>query len=244
MAFPIPRASHVLVLVLMVYVTVLNSAIVNILYRTYVLPAIKARDSRQARESMARGFANHPPQTPAAAMPAPESACSSNLAVAVYVGLAAKSANSNDVPHTSLLVRMRSARVPPNTRFFVIMSPESFQPLHRATCQQLPRCEILLASKSTQSAAFRALADAKPCMDSVILVEDTVRIDASFLRRAETADPTRVTCLAAGATPSSCPRLAYRLPRSFFSAHSTRDVDVLPTAHLMGVAGPPVPAVV
>ena len=130
MAFPIPRASHVLVLVLMVYVTVLNSAIVNILYRTYVLPAIKARDSRQARATMARGFAHHPPQTPAAAMPTPESACSSNLAVAVYVGLAAKYTSSNDVPHTSLLVRMRSARVPPNTRIFVIMSPESFQPLH------------------------------------------------------------------------------------------------------------------
>ena len=227
----------------MVYVVVLNSAIVNMLYRSYVMPVLQARhalDGQQLGEVASR--ARTPRQRPAA--DPPPSTCSKDLVVAVFVSAAPAQATSNDVPQTSLLVRMRSARVPPGTRILVVMSPETFQPFHRATCQQLPRCEVILAAKNTQSAAFRALADVKPCADSVVFLHDSVRIDASFLRRAEAADPAKVTCLAAGATSSSCPRLAFRLPRSFLHAHSTRDVDVLPTAHLMGVAGPPVAAVV
>lgn len=238
-------ATGLLLFVLICYIAVLNYSIATLLYKRFFTqyvekyPALAWARARPAR--------SHPREPSWATLHEiarnTTPPCESNLHVAIVV-TASSQKTSNDMSlQTALATRLRSLTRGEDAHIWIVAGIETFHPVHRTLCKSFPACRLLVTPSTQQHEVFAALAAARPCMASVVVLEDTVRVDSSFLQRVRATDPARVTCLAVGGTPASCPALAFRLPRAFLTAHHARTIDILPTAHLMELAAPPTPVV-
>lgn len=255
---------HVVVAVLLVYVAVLNGFILNVLYVRHAARFAQLTDwtdGPRRQPTQQHPNASYAPsllRTPHhLARSEPE--CSPAPAVAVLMRPRREPDALSSAPRSSsTLARLRSALSnTPNTPnadaplVLLVATPESFQPAHRAWCASL-RCRLVLIDDDALPRVFHALAELHPCLASVALLEDGVRVEAGFAARLALAPPARVTCLAGGGDALACPALAWRLPRAFLLAHgraggstgastsaAAHAPDIGPTAQLMGLAAPP-----
>lgn len=152
--------------------------------------------------------------------------------------------SGNDVSQqNSLLTRLRTVTRGSDVRVLIFTNYETFHPMHRTICQSFSKCTLIVTETSELHVIFDALTKHKPCMKSVALLGDNVRIDASFLQRLALTKTDKVACIVVSGTLDKCPAMAYTIPRAFFTSHRTRSVDIIPTARIMGLMGGPIPVV-
>jgi len=238
----------VVVAVLLVYVVVLNGFIVSIMYTRHTRQVILWVEGTGAGKTRGVGiraapdavFAGGNTSTRALARPVP--VCSDEVAVAVLAR-----AESTARSAAGTLARLRSATAGASVLILLVVTPTTISPHHHTWCATLP-CRMVLVDDDGLAPVMHAVAARRPCLNSVALLEDGVRVDASFLARLALAHPARATCLAGG-HGLVCPALAWRLPRTFLLAHgrthstTTTPLDIGATAQLMGISAPPLAVV-
>lgn len=234
-------ATGLLMFVLVCYIAVLNYSIVTLLYKRYFTKYMQTYPP----------FTWVHPRSTAVASKAPSWAqlhrvaantstpCESRLHVAIVVTEGSQKDSNDMSTQTTLMTRLRSLTRGQDVHVWMVAGIETFHPVHRTLCRSFRACRLLVTPTTLPHDVFAALAAARPCMASVVVLEDNVRVDSAFMQRLRATDPTRVTCIAIGGSATGCPALAYHLPRAFITAHHTRTVDILPTAHLMALAAPP-----
>ena len=236
----------IVVAVLLVYVLVLNSFIVSVLYQRHARRVIVWADGPSHEpfnlptDDGVALLPKHNATTWKLARPEPE--CSDEVAVAVLTRVQSTTRSS-----AGTLARLRGATSGAGVLVLLVVTPETISPLHHTWCATL-HCRMVLVEDDNLARVMQALAERRPCLNSVALLEEGVRVDSSFLARLALAHPARVTCLAGG-RDFDCPALAWRLPRSFLLAHgrahpaSTTPLDIGATAQLMGISAQPLAVV-
>ena len=127
---------------------------------------------------------------------------------------------------------------------YIFLSADTFLASHRTWCQMIPTqinntpyghysphrvsCTLaLLPTAVTHTAVFEHMLHKEECLDDMLLLHDDAHVSPSFFSRIESASRRKVTCLASLSSLDSlassqhgttCPIVAFRLPRVFMVA--------------------------
>lgn len=233
---PLTRA---LLLVILCYVFVLNSIVVNMLYKRFgYLVHLKAITMPKTQTAHANGTTD----VPILHAPEPEPVCQRQMQLVIIV-TQSRNTLSNDISkQVSLLTRLRTMLQDKHynhIHMFLAVDVQTFMPVHRSLCSNIPRCSLLLTMHNEIAEVFDHIAKARPCINDIVLLTDKANVDSTFLLRVGHTDGSQVTCLMEAKPGEPCPDIAYRIPRFFFTSHRARSVDILSTATIEGVAAPP-----
>lgn len=234
------RASHLVLVLILVYVAVLNVILIHFIWNTYLEP-------RMSRISTPRAKVRNTTR-PALRERPPPAACSGKGVRAIAV-TTQEHKDTNDVSgRTPVFSQLRQAfRVHDDVRanVFVVATAETFLGSHRIWCNSLfmqtqhrISCQLLLLSMPlTEHDMFARILKVSPCTTEVVLLPDVVQMSSGFFSRLDETHPKRVTCLLSETTKTvHCPLPAFRVPRLFIDEY-TGETDVETAARGMHVYG-------
>ncbi len=234
------RASHLVMVLILVYVCCLNLLLIHFVWNKYLEPRIPRFASRHTRVRNTT--------RPALRQRPPPPACQGNGARAIAITTNVHK-DTNDVsgraPVFSQLRQALRLRSEVRANVFVVATAETFMGSHRIWCNSLfmqtqrrVSCQLLLLPAPVhEHAIFAQVLAASPCTTEVVLLPDAAEVRADFFSRLEKTHPKRVTCLVAGTAKSiHCPAPAFRLPRLFLDAY-TGETNVETAARGMHIYG-------
>lgn len=152
-----------------------------------------------------------------------------------------------------VLHMLRSLAQLHNLKVLLIASPDTFETYHRTWCKSTAQCQILLSKSLALAHVFSAVREYKLCLQSLVLLEESVILDEFFLRRLSETPHDKVTCLASArkslhipnhkhtstdktATDSAeCSVIAYRVPWFFLHTQPASARDLERTAQQLGL---------
>ena len=152
-----------------------------------------------------------------------------------------------------VLHMLRSLAQLHNLKVLLIASPDTFETYHRTWCKSTAQCEILLSKSLALAHVFAAVREHKLCLQSLVLLEESVILDEFFLRRLSETSHDKVTCLAAArksahvpnheqtttdktaTNAAECSVIAYRVPWFFLHTQPASARDLERTAQQLGL---------
>lgn len=234
---PLTRA---LLFIILCYVIALNSIIINMLFRryghlmtwqrTYTFHSTTSELNVSASNSVSLPAKRHEP------------VCMRHHQLVVIVTQSRNSMSNDITKQVSLLTKLRTMlkdKHYESIHMFLAIDVDTFMPVHRSLCSNIPRCTLMLTMQNEVGEIFDQVSKVQPCIADIVLLTDRANIDPTFITRIGHTDETKVTCLLENKQGQPCPDIAYRIPRSFFTVHKTRAVDIMSTAAIEGVAAPP-----
>ena len=234
------RASHLILVLILVYVAVLNVILIHFIWNTYLEPRMSRISTRHAKvRNTTRPTLRERP---------PPAACSGKGVRAIAV-TTQEHKDTNDVSGRSpVFSHLRQAlRVNDDVKanVFVVSTAETFLGSHRIWCNSLfmqtqhrISCQLLLLSTPwTEHDVFTQILKLSPCTTEVVLLPDVVQMSAGGFSRLDETHPKRVTCLLTETTKTvHCPLPAFRVPRLFIDEY-TGETDVETAARGMHLYG-------
>jgi len=236
------RGSAIIFLILLMYLTVLNFFIANILYIKYFqqqdgvrLPSPPANQSLVGARRLRERPDEHAPT------------CNSVQPLDVAVVLAKSNVSgSNDhrqFREVEFLTRLRMLLMRSETkryRVWLVLRAEDFLTIYRLWCAALSidtrdrcSCEITFTRHEMHvSAATHVLAQ-NPCVHDLFLINTQVSFPASMLARSDTVGSGKVVCLLPIAPDKRCAGVALYIPPDFLSRCVTRVCQKRTHAHLL-----------
>lgn len=254
--------------IIVCYVFVLNSILVNLLYTKYLsffhmnLSELSSMplESKLWRRGKAFPLFNTSLQKPVLQMSQMSandhtmtdhdsnsgSKCTLSMQLVIMVSNL-EHKHSNDITkQITLLTKMRGLLKEDrnsNIHMYLAVDVNSFMPVHRSLCVNIPRCSLMVTESNSVAQIFQHVSRIKPCIHDIVLINDDVGIDSTFFMRLARTDENKVTCLQTSAMTDTCPAIAYRIPRLFFTRHQTQDVDIMSTAAITGMIAPSIAVV-
>lgn len=228
-----------LLFIILSYVVVLNGILVNMVYKKYaylIKPSIITESPNIPNTTVKTKLLEKHTESP----------CTRAQQLVVLV-TQSRNALSNDISkQVTLLTKLRTMlrdKHYEHIHMYLAVDVNTFMPVHRSLCSNIPRCTLLLTAQNEIPEIFEHITKIKPCIADIVMLTDKSTVDPTFLTRVTHTDSTRVTCLLQSNQGQPCPDIAYRIPRSFFTTHRTRAVDIMSTATIEGVAAPPFSAI-
>lgn len=219
------------------YVIALNSIIFNVLYRKYGHYVLWKPNTKVPQHVVEV----HNDSETEYKMFSHEAVCTRSLQMVVLVTQSRNTLSNDITKQVALLTRLRTMlrdKHYENIHMFLAVDVNTFMPVHRSLCGNIPRCSLLLTVENNVAEIFEQVSKARPCINDIILITDRANIDPTFLSRVSHTDSSRVTCLLQSEDGQPCPDIAYRIPRAFFSRHRTREIDITSTAVIEGISAP------
>jgi len=233
------RASHLILVLILVYVCFLNVIIIHFFWNKFVEPAMP-------RPAPPRVFRNT--TRPELRERAPPPACTGKGMRALVITTHLHTGTNDLSRQTPVFSQLRQAlRIHSDVQanVFLVATAESFMGSHRAWCntmytqtQHRVSCKLLLMPAPVREyTVFEQVLAASPCTTEVVLLPDVVGVRTDFFSRLEKTHPKRVTCLVVGGEAGvHCPQRAFRVPRLFMEAY-TGDAPVETAARGMHIWG-------
>ena len=237
----------------MCYVVVLNSIIINMLYKRYrhllVLKSsnpVPLQETSSEVHDMARNSSSMIPALEAQSTHIWHgTACERTMQLVVKITQTRNSLSNDITKQVSILTRLRGIlkdKTLEHVNMFLAVDVNTFMPVHRTLCGNIPRCGLMITHANENAEIFQQMANEKPCVKDFVLIDDRADVDPSLFARLQHTSSERVTCLVNAPVDQPCPRVAFRIPRAFFAIHNTREVEIMSTAAIEGLVAPPYPA--
>lgn len=229
---------------LFIFITFLYASILNVfVFRVYLQ---HSHDTPRAPpEPVTMGLTLLSPSQPVAAQPFDPTCADPTLVLVVVLG-AAQTSTASPFP---LLNRLRELLSPQGMR--VVLTGQTETPAAKLWCSSIHTpcslahnsLDLHLDPQAVLTALAPTLLAHQPCIDDIVLLSHSLRIDHVFLHQLQRLTRAgKVACLAADSqfALQECPALAFRLPRAFlwqFSQDPAPKASVLADAAARGMLG-------
>ena len=237
------NARHIFIVILMVYISVLNIALVHAFFGKYLKISNTFQPLAFVDRDMKPSSKKHVklPATPHVKPACSDTATKDRIVMALVPGVMDVAINNDINSHRGVKIMSEvrqafryntfvSTTKPHAVLLFVTM--HSFFSIHRTWCNSFASTTqfkasctlVLLPDTPSHKNVFTEVLTREPCTHNLLLLSDKAKIGSSFFTRLKGTPSNKVTCLAATDNPTRCPIDAFRLPHAFMLAWNARNL--------------------